>query len=363
MRILTFPWNVHRGDNPYGELLYRSMSSRGVEVEYFSLWRAFSRRYDIFHLHWPEYYLNLSLPKAVVGTWLVLTATAWLRARRARIVWTIHNPRSHAYSYPRLERLFWWLFTGMVDGYVSLSRSCSEWVEQNAPGLRWTHGVQIPHGHYREAYSGPVSLEQARRVLDVSPEQSILLFFGGVSPYKNVLQLITAFRGVEGPNTVLVIAGRPGNVKHRREIEKAAGEDGRVRLDLRRIPRDEVSLLFASADLVVLPFRNIMHSGSAMLALSCNCPVLVPAQGALPELQARVGTDWVRTYDDDLTASTLTSAIAWARDSQRTPRPDLSSFDWNPIVQATVDLYSRLCASRLSLKQPCQQTAEAGREG
>ena len=51
----------------------------------------------------------------------------------------------------------------------------------------------------------------------------------------------------------------------------------------------------------MLPFSDIMHSGSAILALSFNKPVLVPARGSLPELQALVGTDWVRTYVGELT--------------------------------------------------------------
>ena len=55
-------------------------------------------------------------------------------------------------------------------------------------------------------------------------------------------------------------------------------------------------MFFSAADLVVLPFSDIMHSGSAILALSFNKPVLVPARGALPELQTRVGAAWVQTY-------------------------------------------------------------------
>ena len=63
----------------------------------------------------------------------------------------------------------------------------------------------------------------------------------------------------------------------------------------------------------MLPFSDIMHSGSAMLALSFNRPVLVPARGSLPELQMRVGSEWVRTYDGELTAAILKDAAAWAK--------------------------------------------------
>ena len=93
MRVLVFPRDIRRADNPYGELLYRDMLGLGVEVDCFSLRRAFGgglwRRYDVFHLHWPEYYLNRSLPKALMGTLMVLLSTAWLRRRGTRILWTV----------------------------------------------------------------------------------------------------------------------------------------------------------------------------------------------------------------------------------------------------------------------------------
>ena len=120
-------------------------------------------------------------------------------------------------------------------------------------------------------------------------------------------------------------------------------------------------MLFSAADLVVLPFSDIMHSGSAILALSFNKPVLVPARGSLPELQALVGTEWVRTYEGELTPEILTAALEWTKNSRRKPRPNLSSFEWPHIVQATVDLYSRLGARPLPVPHSAEPTASMPR--
>jgi len=355
MRILIFPRDIRRVDNPYGELLYRDMPSLGVEVECFSPWRALWGRYDVFHLHWPEYYLNRPLPKALMGTLLVLFSTAWLRRRGTRIVWTAHNPHSHARAHPAIEAWFWRKFTAMLDGFVSLSDACTQWIAEDVPGLQPVHRVETLHGHYREAYPAPISKASARHALGLTPQQNVLLFFGAVSPYKNVPHLIATFRGAALPATIMLIAGRSDSKKCGRQVEMAAQGDQRIKLDLRRIPREEVHLLFSAADLVVLPFADIMHSGSAILALSFNRPALVPARGSLPELQIRVGPQWIRTYDGELTPAILTAAAVWARNSKRASRPDLSSFEWTHIVQSTVELYSRLCA--LPLRQPRQQTA------
>lgn len=364
MRVLVFPRDIRRADNPYGELLYRDMPGLGVEVVCFSLlrvlWGGLWRRYDVFHLHWPEYYLNRSLPKALMGTLMVLLSTAWLRRRGTRILWTVHNPHSHALSHPVMEAWFWRRFTAMLDGFVSLSDSCANWVKAEIPQLQPTENAVIPHGHYRTAYPPPMHGVRARDALGLTPQHTVLLFFGSVSPYKNVRHLITTFRDTALSHARILIAGRAES-RHGRQVEVAARGDQRIKLDLRRIPSEEVQLLFSAADLVVLPFSDIMHSGSAILALSFNKPVLVPARGALPELQARVGAEWVRTYQGELTPAILADAAVWAKDSTRNPLPDLSCFDWPPIVEATVELYSRLCAQSMPVSQPDQQTVSIQR--
>jgi beta-1,4-mannosyltransferase len=360
MRVLIFPRHIRSSNNPYGELLYRDMPAFGIATDRFSLWRTLRGRYDIFHLHWPEYYLNHSWPKAVMGSLLVLFSTAWLRRRGTRILWTVHNPHSHALSHPSIEAWFWRTFTSMLDGFVSLSDSCTKWVSTGAPRLSQAESAVIPHGHYREAYPAPVAPASARQALGLTPDQTVVLFFGGVSRYKNVPHLIATFREADLPDTILLIAGR-ADAGQSRQVALATQGDKRIKLDLRRIPRDEVQLLFSSADLVVLPFSCIMHSGSAILALSFNKPVLVPALGSLPELQACVGPEWVRTYEGELTPAILSQAAAWAKGSDRRPCPDLSPLDWPQIVQATVHLYSRLCAQPSRLRRPGRPITNAER--
>ena len=238
----------------------------------------------------------------------------------------------------------------MLDGFVSLSDACAKRVETDVPGLRQRESAVIPHGHYREAYPSAIGKLRARLALGLTPEQTVLLFFGGVAPYKNVPHLIGTFRHADLPDTIMLVAGRP-DCKHGRAVEMAAHGDRGSDLICAIFPRKRRGCLFSAADLVVLPFSDIMHSGSAILALSFNKPVLVPALGALPELQACVGKEWVQTYQGELTPAILSAAAAWARNSDRGPCPDLSPFEWPHIVQATVALYSRLCALPLPLQQ------------
>lgn len=96
MRILAWP-GVEAGEtNPYTRLLYESVKHLGHTVDEFTLMRAFSGKYDIFHIHWPEYYVgNPNLFKSLFGSLGILLAMNWCRLRGAKIVWTAHNLRSH----------------------------------------------------------------------------------------------------------------------------------------------------------------------------------------------------------------------------------------------------------------------------
>ena len=102
------------------------------------------------------------------------------------------------------------------------------------------------------------------------------------------------------------------------------------------MPDAEVARTVCAADLMVLPFSQILNSGSALLALSFNVPILVPAQGTLIELAELVGPEWVRTYPDTLTPEILADALQWAAQPRPTPAP-LDHFDWDSSGKATAD--------------------------
>jgi glycosyltransferase involved in cell wall biosynthesis len=103
--------------------------------------------------------------------------------------------------------------------------------------------------------------------------------------------------------------------------------------------------LFAACDLVVLPYREILNSGTAMLALSYDRPVLLPDQGATGDLAAAVGPAWVRTYPGVMDPATLVDALAWARTQTRPSVAPLDPFEWSAIATATLGAYRRVVAS------------------
>jgi beta-1,4-mannosyltransferase len=111
------------------------------------------------------------------------------------------------------------------------------------------------------------------------------------------------------------------------------------------VDRDRVQYFLRAADLVVLPYTEILNSGSALLALSFDRPILVPAIGAIPELYELAGGDWVRLYEGELTPELLSDAMRWAK--QRSPdefeHAPLDALDWNRLARLTLEAFRSVC--------------------
>jgi beta-1,4-mannosyltransferase len=343
MRVLASPAFVNRWLNPYNWLLNTHLAAIGVAVQGATPWRVLRGQADVWHLHWPDHVFNQrSAASAALG------ARAWLHLAREgrrqglKLVWTVHNLRAHDGRHADLEGAFWRDFLPLVDGVVHLSASGRDAAEAHFPVLAERPAWVIPHGDYRHEYDTGPSRTAARRQLALPEDGPLLLSSGRLRPYKNVPALLAAFASLADDRARCLVTGAASDPALRLAVEEGARRDPRVRLDLRHLRRRELAVAHAAADLVVLPYRDILNSGSALLALSLDRPVLVPRLGALAELEAQVGDAWVRCYDGELTAGVLADAIAWARTTPRAAAAPLHAFAWPAIARAHRAAYAAL---------------------
>jgi beta-1,4-mannosyltransferase len=348
MRILA--WPIKTPWNPYSELLYSSIT-REVQLDG---WPGnLLRKYDVWHAHWPDALLGIpNTPHTLFKLSGMFANIDFLRSRGTKLIWTIHNLASHEARHPRLEAWFWRHFIPRVDGAISLSSSGLEMAQQRFPRLRQVPTAVIPHGHYREQYPPPAG--DSRAALGIPQQAKVVMFFGAVRAYKNVDLLIRAFRTVQREDAVLYIVGNPNSSDLAKRIERESSLDPRVALKFKFVDALEVSSFLSAADLVVLPYREVLNSGSALLALSCNRPVLVPALGAMGELKSEFSDRWVQTYSSQLDGPTLETALEWALSGARPalcPMPE--KYNWSHIGLETVQFYKRVVSG---LRVPAAQT-------
>lgn len=347
MRVAAWPAFANR-TNPYNALLYSPMGRMGAEVSEFSPLGSLLHRCDVIHAHWPDRFLNEpSWCKAAAKLLVLLLLFDLMRLRKTKLIWTVHNLSSHEGFHPRLEAWFWKAFLRRVDGYICLSEASKSLAGERFPGLSARPGAVIPHGHYRSVYPRDISRAEACRRLGIAPEARVAGFFGQIRPYKNVAQLINCFRSLQDEKLVLLVAGKPMNAQLERELRAEAAGDPRIHLHLDFVADQDVQLYLAASDLILLPYREILNSGSALLSLSFDRPVLVPAMGSMAELQDYVGSDWVRTYDGPFDAAVLSEAMAWACSAGRPAAAPLDRLDWEELAAATVRFYQEVACSHV----------------
>ena len=294
MRVLALP----RDPNPYQGLLYGEMRRLGVRVSYIGeptrsqtlnllllplqvvAGRIAGAR--LIHLHWV---FAFALPGERRFPVLRRLAYAWFRVwlrtcrmLRMRLVWTAHNVLPHQPVFPddvSARR-------ALVEASdLVLAHSESALAELAVLGAVPRRSAVIEHGPIAPAPSAG-----ALRTPGAGGGPRQFLFFGRVQEYKGVEDLLAAFLALPDDTPArLTVAGRCDDPELRSRLEELARRGGgRITLRLEHVPAAEVAPLVGAADAVVLPFRRVTTSGSAMLALSHGRPLVVPDLAGLADL-------------------------------------------------------------------------------
>ncbi|HEY0463270.1 MAG TPA: glycosyltransferase, partial [Polyangiaceae bacterium] len=280
LRILARPAYSSFKHNPYTSLLYREVERAGLEVVEYRPYRAPLGPWDVMHVHWPESVFDHTLIEALPTTESLLMAARYARRQGTKLLWTIHNLRAHEYRHRALEERFWQRFIAELDGVIALTPAGLAAARARFDGLAKVPAWVVPHPHYRGQYQDTTDRASARAELGLPAEGKVLLAFGRMYEYKNVPALLRALRAAPSDPWTVVVAGKPRSPAVERELREAAAGDERVRFQLEYIESSKAQLYFRAADLVVEPYREILNSGTALLALSFDRPVLVPHHGA-----------------------------------------------------------------------------------
>lgn len=325
--VLAWPARTPQ-HNPFPDHVADALERAGLDVVELSLGRALLGRADVALWHWPERAVeHRSTLGAVLHVVAVALVLARLAATRTPLVVVAHNERSHLRRHPRLESVLQALVDRRVAGVVHLSQWSRELLARSRPHSAARPSLVTRHGQDVPATAG------ASGEPDASPRRA--LCFGVLKRYKGVPALLEAFAAVPGDGWRLEVRGAAAEPDLFVEVERLAARDRRVEVSGARQTDDELDAAIARATLVVLPYEAVLNSGSALHALARRRPVLVPALGSLPELQADVGEPWVRLYRPPLTPAELEAALAWAATTDRGPAPDLGPYDW-AVVGAAV---------------------------
>lgn len=339
--------------NPYQAELIAALQDDDIEVAcvHAHPWMPLLRgwiatgRPDRLHIHWitPFIGTNRWWISAVLGVRLLLEVMV-LRLVGCRIVWTVHNLQAHEARNPRTDRTVRRLMAQLSHVLIAHCERARDRIETayelagRCPGP-----IEIiPHGHFGESYQTDLSRPAARQELDMSTEETMVLYVGNIRPYKNVPQLIESFKSVNPSGARLVVVGRPWTDSIRTDIEQRCLDDDRIHADLEFVPDSSLARYLTAADAVVLPFDGILTSGSVLLAMTFGRAVIVPDRGCPGELIGTAGGVAYEPDDPSGLERALEAVCSGTLDLDRMGarnRDLATSFRWESIARQTIDVY------------------------
>ena len=333
--------------NQYGALLARSLRRHDVHLEpgdyaFGADWLERSRpEYSVLHLNWLDRFYTQGRPEGALGEYARFAETL-IHAMRIgyRVVWTLHNLFPHERPHPELDRLVNLLVAREADVVIAHCRYGAEQLTRRY-GVRTVHVV--PHGHYMDIFPDEVERPQARSRLGIGDDRFVYVFFGNMRGYKGLEELIAAFRQIARPRDLLMLmmktnARAPGLLER---LTAAAGGDPSIRIETSAFfAEEDFQYYLNAADVAVLPFREVMTSGSAIQALGFGLPLVVPRRGCMADLID--GSMGVLYEPNDPGA--LPEAMRRVRDMDlqaagRAARAQARRFDWDLIGDRIASLY------------------------
>jgi len=292
LKILCFPLT---GDANLSNLYRDIIDKPNISLYDFKLLSVFYRRYHVFHLHWPDYFIVKSLSFTLLRLFYFFLLISILRINNTKIIWSVHNLMPHSNHHPILYKYMMLFFTRVLDGYIVMSDYSKLKVLSLYPYLINKNSSLIYHGLY-DNYPNSFSPSYCKDYLSIPPNKKVLLFFGRMERYKNISLLVDQFQKNNTSNYILVLAGKFSDLVYENEVTSLITSNSIIkRFDF--IDENEVQLFFNACDLVILPFSDIHNSGSVMLSLTFKKPVYCPNKGSIPELNSLLDSNCIYTYE------------------------------------------------------------------
>ena len=264
--------------NPYQVLLGNELEKKGCEVLRlsrvdktmpFHLLKS-CRTSNVLHLHWISgLYTGKSRLRFVIRTLLFCFTLLLLRIRGIRLVLTLHNLSPHDVELRSYHLIARRLIAICVHTIVVHSVPAKQ-MAINYIGSTNKFKV-IFHGRYSDYYPNKVSKVEARALLNIHTNKKIVLFLGAIRPYKGIEELLLAAKELGKQNMVILIAGNGEN--HyldllRKDLPK------NVILHRGFVADKKVQYYMNAADCLILPYRDSLTSGAAILGLSFGLPIV-----------------------------------------------------------------------------------------
>ncbi|MCK5610409.1 glycosyltransferase [Candidatus Pacearchaeota archaeon] len=211
----------------------------------------------------------------------------------------------------------------------------------------------IPHGMLNS--SDIITLNEAKKALNINEKWKVLLFFGKIHPRKGIEYAIKALSYVlkSHPKTKLLIAGSYSKmwakevrsyIKDLKKMVKNLGLENHVSFNIKYFG-EEIPIIFGAADIVVLPYVvPYGASGVLKLAATYNKPVITTCSlSRKGEITNGISGILLSSLDEKIFAQKINQLFDDKPLSQkigeRFYEQNIITSKWKKVAKETIDFY------------------------
>ncbi|MDQ6762076.1 MAG: glycosyltransferase family 4 protein, partial [Bacteroidota bacterium] len=181
------------------------------------------------------------------------------------------------------DRAFTKYFLKPIDAFITMSEKVLADLAQFAKNKPARF---VPHPLY-DSFGEKISQQEARKKLNISLDDKVILFFGFIRKYKGLDILLEAMKNeeVKSENVKLLIAGEfYEDEKNYHALLNDPAIKNNLIIHTNFIADSMVKYYLCAADCVVQPYRHATQSGVTPLAYHFEVPMIVTNVGGLPSL-------------------------------------------------------------------------------
>ena len=240
------------------------------------------------------------------------------------------------------DHVFTKYFVKNCDGFIAMSKVVLNDLSIFTQNLNKAYS---PHPMY-ENYGDLISIDLARKKLNLNPHDKIILFFGLIRHYKGLDILLEALAATEIKNqgVKLLIAGEFYDDKnfYLQLIKKLNLQDCVIVHD-KFIPNDEVRDYFCASNLVAQTYRNATNSGVTMVGYFYEKPMLVTNVGGLSEIVPNEVCGYVVENNCALISEKVVDFFANNRENEfvKNVKIEKKKYEWIEFINSLLTLYNR----------------------
>ncbi len=276
------------------------------------VWHQLTGRKSILHYHWLEFQ-DL---KSLTGMPWKLTCIFLYKLFGGHIIWTIHNLEPHDQKWLGLHlRLHKWMVRIADRIHVHCSSSIKPVVDsfQADPSKVFV----LEHPVYPAKTIGKhESINHLKKKFGIEFEPSfpVFLMFGNITKYKGIKEVAKLFTQ-DFRKAILLIVGpvKKGNDTLKSDLKGITSQYNNIILYSHFVDDKDIAFFYGSSDFCLFNFRQILTSGSVIMAESFRKQIIAPHKGCIKEKASnknyhlfnsredlkRVINEVINTFQDD----------------------------------------------------------------